>query len=158
MVSNKDINWIYDHIQTCHRQAKGLEKSILKDILGLFEAAPEFQMVMTLKDATDEELRKLLEGARHECVILPGGQEASIELLEPAPKWIPVTERLPDKEYWEYQKKYGQGNMEVLVMIKGAKAATTLYYDDDGDFSDDNGDTWLVTHWQPMPEPTKEEV
>ena len=112
MVSNKDINWIYDHIQTWHRQAKGLEKSILKDILGLFEAAPD--------------------------------------------KWIPVTERLPDKEYWEYQKKYSQDKMEVLVMIKGAFIPTTLYFDVDGDFIDDDGDSWLVTHWQPMPEPTKE--
>lgn len=43
MVRNKDINWIYDHIQDCYNQAKGLEKSILKEILGLFEAAPEFQ-------------------------------------------------------------------------------------------------------------------
>ena len=41
MVSNKDINWIYDHIQDCHKQAKGLEKSILRDILGLFELSPE---------------------------------------------------------------------------------------------------------------------
>lgn len=71
-------------------------------------------------------------------------------------RWIPVTERLPDEELWAYQERYGQDNMEVLVMIKGAKAATTLYYDADGDFSDDNGDTWLVTHWQPMPEPPED--
>lgn len=71
--------------------------------------------------------------------------------------WIPVTERLPDKELWEYQKKYDQDNMEVLVMIKGAKEATTLYYDSDGDFNDENGESWLVTHWQPMPKPPKEE-
>lgn len=71
--------------------------------------------------------------------------------------WIPVTERLPDKELWEYQKKYDQDNMEVLVMIKGAKEATTLYYDNDGDFNDENGESWLVTHWQPMPEPPKED-
>lgn len=72
-------------------------------------------------------------------------------------QWIPVTERLPDKELWEYQKKYDQDNMEVLVMIKGAKEATTLYYDNDGDFNDENGESWLVTHWQPMLTPPKEE-
>ena len=71
--------------------------------------------------------------------------------------WIPVTERLPDKELWEYMKKYDQDNMEVVVMIKGAKEATTLFYDDDGEFIDENGETWLVTHWQPMPKPPKEE-
>ena len=83
-------------------------------------------------------------------------ENTGLEPEEISPKWIPVTERLPDKEFWEYQKKYGQDNMEVLVMIKGAKEATTLYYDVDGDFSDENGDTWLVTHWQPLPEPPKE--
>lgn len=72
-------------------------------------------------------------------------------------QWIPVTERLPDKELWEYMKKYNQDNMEVLVMIKGAKEATTLYYDDDGDFCDDEGNAWLVTHWMPLPEPVKED-
>lgn len=41
MVSNKDINWIYDHIQDCHNQANGLEKSVLRDVLDLFEKAPE---------------------------------------------------------------------------------------------------------------------
>lgn len=71
--------------------------------------------------------------------------------------WIPVTERPPDKEYWEHQKKYGQDQMEVLVMIKGARTATTLYYDDDGDFIDDTGDAWLVTHWMPLPQPPKGE-
>ena len=92
----------------------------------------------------------LLKKVREKCKpLLPKAKEE--------PRWIPVTERLPDKEFWEYQKKYGQDNMEVLVMIKGAKVATTLYYDDEGDFSDDNGDTWLVTHWQPMPNPPKEE-
>lgn len=113
MVSNKDINWIYDKIQSAHERALGIEKGILQEFLELFEAAPE--------------------------------------------KWIPVTDRLPDKEFWEYQEKYGQDNMEVLVMIKGARAATTLYYDDEGDFCDEDGATWLVTHWQPMPRPPKED-
>lgn len=79
----------------------------------------------------------------------------TVEWLE-SEKWIPVTERMPDKELWEYQKKYGQNNMEVLVMIEGAKAATTLFFDDEGDFIDENDNAWLVTHWMPMPEPPKE--
>ena len=156
MVSNKDINWIHDMIQERYEDAKGVEKSILGEVLGLFEAAPEFQIVMTLNDATDEEIRNLLAGMRHECIIMPGGTELSMELVEPEQKWIPVSERLPDKELWEYQKKYNQDNMEVLVMIKGAKEPTTLYYGDDGDFNDDEGNSWLVTHWMPLPEPPKD--
>lgn len=84
MVSNKDITWIHAQIQDRYGNALGLEKSILGEVLGLFESAPEFQIVLTGNDISDEELRQLLEGMRHECVILPGGQEASIELLETA--------------------------------------------------------------------------
>ena len=27
--------------------------------------------------------------------------------------WIPVTERLPDKEFWEHQKKFEDEDLEV---------------------------------------------
>lgn len=91
-----------------------------------------------------------------EVTDLMGSHAMAIGELAKLRKWIPVTERLPDKELWEYMKKYNQDNMEVLVMIKGAKEATTLYYDDDGDFCDDEGNAWLVTHWMPLPEPVKE--
>ena len=80
------------------------------------------------------------------------------EFVKAERRWIPVTERLPDEEFWKYQKELGYDKMEVLVMIKGAKTATTLYYDTDGDFVDDNGDAWLVTHWMHLPEPPKEET
>ena len=75
-----------------------------------------------------------------------------------ANRWIPVTERLPDKELWEHQKLYDD-DLEVLVMIKGAKKATTLYYNEEGEFyaPDGNGATFYkVTHWMPLPEPPKE--
>ena len=43
MVSNKDINWIYNQIQNRCANAKGVEKSILKEILGLFDTAPDIE-------------------------------------------------------------------------------------------------------------------
>lgn len=73
-------------------------------------------------------------------------------------KWIPVSERLQDKEFWEHQKRF-DNDLEVLVMIKGAKLPTTLYYTADGDFyamTEDEVTFYLVTHWQPMPGPPKE--
>ncbi len=81
-------------------------------------------------------------------------------------RWIPVTERLPDKEFWAHQERFGEkelelyNDLEVLVMIKGAEVPTTLYYNDEGefyDFMDEDGPTsFLVTHWMPLPEPPME--
>lgn len=62
-------------------------------------------------------------------------------------RWIPVTERLPEK--WG----------EYLVMIEGDKVPTTLYYEwaDKYWFDFPNGRKFVATHWMPMPEPPKEE-
>lgn len=73
--------------------------------------------------------------------------------------WIPVTERLPDKEFWEHQKQFEDEDLEVLVMIKGAKLPTMLLYNAEGEFYEQSCDGtifYIVTHWMPMPEPTKE--
>lgn len=69
----------------------------------------------------------------------------TIKKLIEAQRWIPVTEALPEVD---------EDDIEVLVMIKGAKEPTTLYANDEGEFyaPDDNGGTfYLVTHWRPMP-------
>lgn len=74
-------------------------------------------------------------------------------------KWIPVTERLPDKEFWEHNKLYEDEDLEVQVMIKGAKRATTLLYNAEGEFyatDADGGTFYVVTHWAPLMEPPKE--
>lgn len=74
-------------------------------------------------------------------------------------RWIPVTERLPDKEFWEHQKRFEDDDLEVLVMIKGAKLPTTLCYNAEGDFyamTEDGITFYLVTHWKPLPKPPKE--
>ena len=74
--------------------------------------------------------------------------------------WIPVTDRLPDKELLEHQKQYEDEDLEVQVMIKGAKRPTTLFYNDEGEFYEmhaDGATFYLVTHWAPLMEPPKEE-
>lgn len=56
-------------------------------------------------------------------------------------RWIPVTERLPEK--WG----------EYLVMIEGDTVSTTLYYEwaDKYWFDFPNGRKFVVTHWMPLP-------
>lgn len=74
-------------------------------------------------------------------------------------EWIPVTERLPDKEFWEHQKRFEDEDLEVQVMIKGAKRPTTLLYNAEGEFyeiHDDGVTFYVVTHWAPLMEPPKE--
>ena len=70
-------------------------------------------------------------------------------------RWIPCSERLPES------------NLEVLVIVSGKVGNITLVNSVEiGDFDRDEG--WIlemwpewedpnVTHWQPLPEPPKEE-
>ena len=74
-------------------------------------------------------------------------------------RWIPVSERLPDKEFWEHQKQFEDEDLEVQVMIKGALRPTTLLYNAEGEFYEMHGDGatfYVVTHWAPLMEPPKE--
>lgn len=108
-------------------------------------------------DLSEERLAMFREEMRT-AVIMPDGAEPSIEFVQQG--WIPVTDRLPDKEFWEFQKQYEDEDLEVQVMIKGAKRPTTLYYNDEGEFYSMDGDGptfYLVTHWAPLMEPPKED-
>lgn len=66
--------------------------------------------------------------------------------------WISVKERLPDKEFSEYKKKYNDSYMEVIVMVWDGETSTVLLYDGKN-FCDYNENICDVTHWMPMPEP-----
>ena len=61
-------------------------------------------------------------------------------------KWIPVSERLPEKD--------GDYLIYVTVPFSGSKFMTVMHYEKDASIS-----IWQdTTHWQPLPEPPKGEA
>ena len=92
-----------------------------------------------------------------------------LELWEKQPRWIPVTERLP-------QEKDSGFSADVLILVKEQDGDFTWkdvysgYYLYDA-VSDETGwwaqmpqncqqikERFSVTHWMPIPEPPKEEI
>lgn len=110
---------------------------------GVFEEYKE--PFTTIECPTEEDFRYLEEAVRYKQTY----------------RWIPVTERLPDKEFWEHQNQHEDEDLEVQVMIKGAKRPTTLLYNAEGEFYEMDGDGatfYIVTHWAPLMEPPKEDA
>ena len=78
--------------------------------------------------------------------ITVGEFEAEIAILkdvEPAQKWIPVAERLPEKDgiYLTFNKK----KQYEFHFFQTGKRMWPAVWDEDG-----------VTHWMPLPNPPKE--
>lgn len=106
------------------------------------------KVIVTVKGGND--------AARQLCgelVALIDGQQARAALSAP-PQWIPVSERLPEK------------NIEVLICFAGQStlAATGQYTASEHDIGGwcypaenrdlrDEGKDPLVTHWMPLPDP-----
>ncbi len=93
-----------------------------------------------------EQTKKML--AMYQDELIPGFRK-QIEELEAKSKWIPVTERLPEKEgryLCVVRIGYKSGAVYVKVM-NGDRHGFSLehIYNDD------------VTHWMPLPEPPKGE-
>lgn len=79
--------------------------------------------------------------------------------VEP-PKWIPVTERLPktERECWEDEdgSKFVSDVSEWLWGIDADEMQVRVRYESGPDFRcwyDDNGTTYGITHWMPLPAP-----
>ncbi|MDY2725812.1 MAG: DUF551 domain-containing protein [Anaerostipes faecalis] len=81
-----------------------------------------------------------------------------VRIVEEQPKvgeWIPVSERLPNKE--EFINAYLRKKCvaEFIVMIKWGIRPTTLYFTVDGKWVDEEWNAYDVIAWQPLPEPYK---
>ena len=61
------------------------------------------------------------------------------------PRWIPVTERLPEISTW------------VLTYRPTLEAIWPAFLTSAGDWIDEDGIPPEITHWMPLPEPPKEE-
>lgn len=62
------------------------------------------------------------------------------------PRWIPVTERLPEKHEW------------VLRYSVITEATWLAYINSAGVWMDEQGEAPYITHWMHLPDPPKEET
>lgn len=101
-----------------------------------------------------DELIKELRG-KHRAYVLTGNEkpgkifEEAADAIEELskPRWIPVTERLPDAG--ERVLCYCRANIYEVMKMRT-----------DGDWAYDTNHVYMhsfVTHWMPLPEPPKEE-
>lgn len=107
-----------------------------------------------------EELAKEVARLQGELIL----KNAELLKLREANRWIPVEERLPDRELDEIaavvNTELHYPGFQCLVMIRDAKYPTILNYADiDGDrvWVDDECDWYPVTHWKHMPKGPEEE-
>ena len=65
-------------------------------------------------------------------------------------QWFSVEQRMPDEELFRYRERFPDGDINLIVLIKGASVPTELYYNG-YDFVDIDEDIYSVTHWMCMP-------
>ena len=99
--------------------------------------------------------KKLIERFEH-TPALSKIVHSIVRIFEEQPKvgeWIPVSERLPNKE--EFINAYLRKKCvaEFIVMIKGANKPTTLYFTRNGKWVDEERNAYDVIAWQQLPEP-----
>ena len=107
---------------------------------------------MENKDAIEElkGLQEFINGTRLKGEIRAEAFDLAIKALDNQPRWIPVTEKLPDKSYKTYLVSIDYG--------KHRKAVMSLFWHNE-EFGWDNGFNDSVVAWMPLPEPyTKEET
>ena len=71
--------------------------------------------------------------------------------------WIPVEERLPEVDEDTEETIEDDDCPEYIVTIRGASESTTLKYNPDGSWFDENGYVYDVIAWRPLPEPYRPE-
>ena len=110
---------------------------------------------------------ELVKRLRSEAVYLPEKFSKNAELLDvlmkaadaieelSKPRWIPVTERLPD-ETGNYLTAFGDGKAMAVNEFMHPRDWLT----EEGRKAHPNGKWYWggVTHWMPLPEPPKEEA
>lgn len=110
-----------------------------------------------MKDVSDKRTHDFNAGATraaNRIKLLPS--------VQPEQRWIPVTERLPDEDYWTGANF--QYSADVLMTVYNAEDEETIIdygHTADGSWYSDTTDGlvppwWEVLAWMPLPEPYKE--
>lgn len=71
---------------------------------------------------------------------------------EAVPKWIPVTERLPEKRGWYLANVFSLGVRWGEITTEDSEWIQLVFYHE-GKFYKLTGSNGKVTHWMPLPEP-----
>lgn len=117
---------------------------------------------------TNEERQQAIEWLKRRPVMTAGAKRMhnlAVEALEAyvpdmnVGKWIPVSERLPDEDYWTGENFYYSA--DVLMTVYNAEDEETIIdcgYTIDGRWCSDTTDCfvpswWEVLAWMPLPEP-----
>ena len=84
----------------------------------------------------------------------------AISALREQPRWIPVTERLPDNKEHDWvlaQVVEDNGYMHIPKVMEYRQNRNDWFEETYGWISEHNG-AFVVTHWMPLPEPPEVEV
>lgn len=133
------------------------------------ENCPDYQKVCCMEElltTAAERISELLtelrdERHRHDRYVdFELAQAEELRMLKEKTRWIPVSERCPDKEWMDHGEQTGR-ILEVIVKIEYAKTATTLFYDGHDGFYNcgEDGEKiyYPVSHWMLLPENPKKE-
>lgn len=91
----------------------------------------------------------------HGCAIINAAADRLEELSQRVPQWIPVTERLPDRDAGDWCLVYADGQ-EGYVRYCGAVVCADYDLSTGNFFDGGLCITNLVRYWMPMPEPPEE--
>lgn len=126
----------------------------------------------------DAELEQAADAIEELSKQLDDMNEANIALYGALPKWIPVTERMPDvpgtylvlvKEPKKFTEKRIKGEVEEWENFDFSHVEPVFYNKDQSIWDDDDVpmnanldvvntyEAFHVTHWMPLPEPPEEE-
>lgn len=135
-------------VTVCHCD-ECLFKDYIEEHDGWTDYTPcETRMVLAAADAI-EELSMKLHG--DEAAIAGMKREIERMVVNGTPRWIPVTERLPEDAYpvlvtyLGYNDKLPRSDMVAMY-----EEGDWYWYDDESKCK------VIVTHWMPLPEPPKE--
>ena len=108
----------------------------------------EYERTISFRDTRYDDQRK----ARTALVEYVTGIEAELARLREAARWIPVEERLPERE------KGGRFSIDVSVVTVGRRVTKAYCNIENRRWIDPETEEYIdITHWRALPEPPEVE-